>query len=159
MAAYTKYQQFVEDVCKGRHVVSTDTLRVLLTNTAPNVADTVVDTTTTPCTIKSTSNASEIAAGNGYTKKGIALTVTTSSQTTGTMTLAANKAVWTAAGGSFPTARYVSLYNDSNANTTTATRGPIAYWDYGAGGFTLNDTETFTVMFNSTDPGTIFTMT
>lgn len=155
MAAYNKHDIFVEDIMNGKHVLSSDTLRVLLTNTAPVAGDTVVDTTTTTCTIKSTSNAAEIAAGNGYTKKGNALTITTNSQTSGVYTLAANQSVFTASGGSFPTARYVELYNDTQA--TTATRPVIAWWDYGAGGFTLNDTETFTVKFNSANPGTIFT--
>lgn len=157
MAAYNKQNSFLGDVFLGRINLTTDTLRVLLTNTAPVAGDIQVDTTTTPCTIKATSNAVEIAAGNGYTKKGIALTVTTSTFSGATYTLAANKAVWTAAGGSFPTARYVQLYDDTSL--TTATRSVIAWWDYGVGGFTLNDTETFTVMFNSTDPGTIFTAT
>lgn len=155
MAAYTKFNITIQDFMNGVHNLSTAALLILLTNTSPNAADTVVDTTTTPCTIKSTSNAVELAAGNGYTKGGNTLTITTNSQTGGTYTLAANQSVWTAT-GTTPSFRYVCLYNNSAA--TTATRPVIAWWDYGSS-ILLNNTETFTVQFNSTNPGTIFTAT
>lgn len=154
MPAYNKFQSFVEDVCKAKLNVSTDALFVLLTNTAPNAADTVVDTTTGTCTVKATSNAAEIAAGNGYTKKGGALTVTSSSQSGGTMTLAANQVVFTATGSVGPF-RYVVLFDDTSG--TTSTRSVIAWWDYGSS-ISLNNGDTFTVQFNSANPGTIFTM-
>jgi hypothetical protein len=156
MAAYNKHYSFLGDVFLGRINLTSDTLRCLLTNTAPVAGDIQVDTTTTPCTIKATSNAVETAAGNGYTKKGIALTVTTSTYATTTYTLAANQIVWTAAGGAMAAFRYVDLYDDTAL--TTATRPVISWWDYGSS-ITLNDTETFTVQFNSTNPGTIFTCT
>jgi hypothetical protein len=44
------------------------------------------------------------------------------------------------------------LYND-----TAASDNLIAWWDYGSA-VTLNDGETFTVKFNNTTPGTIFTL-
>lgn len=156
MAAYNKHDIFVQNIMNGVHILSSDTLRILLTNTAPVAGDTIVDTTTGTCTIKATSNAAEIAAGNGYTKKGNALTITTSGQTSGTYTLAANQSVWTAAGGTIGPLRYVDLYDDTAA--TTATRPVISWWDYGSS-ITLNSTETFTVQFNSANPGTIFTCT
>lgn len=156
MAAYNKFNSFIADVFLARINLTTDTLSCLLTNTAPVAGDIQVDTTTTPCTIKATSNGSEIAAGNGYVKKGIALTVTTSSQTAGTYTLAANQLVWTASGGTIGALRYVALFDDTSL--TTATRSVIAWWDYGSS-ITLNATETFTVQFNSANPGTIFTAT
>lgn len=157
MAAYNKFNSFVADLCLARLNLTTDTLRILATNTAPVAGDVSVDTTTATCTIISTSNAAEIAAGNGYVKKGIALTVTTSSQTAGTYTLAANQAVWTStlAAGIGPL-RYIALYDDTTL--TTATRCVIAWWDYGSS-ITLNNTETFTTQFNSANPGTIFTLT
>lgn len=155
-SAYNKFNQFVEDVCKKKIDVSTDALFVLLTNTSPNAADTLVDTTTGTCTIKATSNAAEIAAGNGYTKKGGAVTVTTSSQAAGTFTLAANQVVFTAAGGTIGPFRYVALFDDTS--NAAATRSVVSWWDY-ASSITLNDGETFTVKFNSANPGTIFTMT
>jgi hypothetical protein len=154
MAAYNKFNIFIENVMEKVHNLGSDTLRILLTNTSPNAADTIVDTTDTPCTVEATSNAVEVAAGNGYTKKGEALTVTTSAQSGGTYTLAANQIVWTASGGTIGPFRYVVLYNDTGG--TTATRPVISWWDYGSS-ITLADTETFTVQFNSASPGTVFT--
>lgn len=155
MAAYNKFNQFVQDICKKVIDVSADSLFVLLTNTVPNAADTKVDTTTGTCTIASTSNAAEIAAGNGYTKKGGAVTVTTASQTSGTFTLAANQVVFTASGGTIGPFRYAALFDDTSG--TTSTRSVIAWWDYGSA-VTLNSGDTFTVQFNSASPGTIFTL-
>lgn len=155
MAAYNKFNQFVEDLNKKKLDVSADSLLVLLTNTLPNAADTLVDTTTGTCTIKATSNAAEIAAGNGYTKKGGAITVTTASQSAGTFTLAGNQVVFTAAGGTIGPFRYVAMFDDTSG--TTSTRSVVAWWDYGSA-LTLNDGETFTVKFNSANPGTIYTL-
>src|SRR5207253_686261 len=130
MATYNKFNQFVEDLNKKKLDVSADSLLLLLSNTSPNAADIKVDTTTSTCTIASTSNALEIAAGNGYTKKGGALTVTTASQSAGTFTLAANQVVFTASGGAIGPFRYVALFDDTSG--TTSTRSVIAWWDYGS---------------------------
>jgi hypothetical protein len=156
MAAYNKFNSFLGDAFLARINLTTDTLRILFTNAAPNAADIQVDTTTSTCTVKATSNAAEIAAGNGYTKKGPSLTVTTSTFSGATYTLAANQSVTTASGGTIGALRYVVLYDDTSL--TTATRSVISWWDYGSS-ITLNDTETFTVQFNSANPGTIFTAT
>jgi hypothetical protein len=159
MAAYTKFQQFTQDVCQGLHVLKTaagNTLKLMLTNTAPNVADTIVDNSGATAICKATSNATELATGGGYTANGTTIgNPTTASQTSGTFTLAANQVQFVATTG-FGPFRYVALFNDSTA--TSATRPPIAWWDYGAGGVTLAASETFTVKFNSANPGTIFTM-
>ena len=157
MATYNKFNSAIEDLLEGINLQS-DALPVGLwvpgAPTAPNAADNVVDTSTTPCTLKATTNILEIAAGNGYTKKGIALTVTTKGQTSGTYTLAANQAVWTCVTAAMASFRYVVLFDDTAG--AAATRPVIAWWDYGAT-VTLNPGETFTVKFNNTDPGTIFT--
>ena len=156
MATYNKFQQFVEDLAKGGHGVGTHTLKRGLTNTSPNVADTDVDTTLSPDRIISTSNANEIAAGNGYTENGESVTITTSSQVAGTFTLAGNQVVWTGGPAAMATFRYPYLYNITGG--AAATRPVIAWWDYGVGGVTLNVGETFTAKFNNANPGTIFTI-
>lgn len=153
MAAYNKFNSGIADLL-GAINLGSDTLNLLLTNTAPNVADTVVDTTTATCTIKATSLAAEIAAGNGYVKIGASITITTNSQSGGTYTLAGNQIVWTASAGTIGPFRYVTLFDITAA--TTATRPVIAWFDYGSS-ITLNSGETFTVQFNSANPGTIFT--
>lgn len=116
----------------------------------------MVDTTTSTLTIKSTSNSVEIAAGNGYSKGGTSLgTLTTASQSAGTMTVAANQVVFTASGGTIGPFRYIVLYNNSTASTST--RPPIAWWDYGSA-LTLNSGDSFTIQFNGANPGTVFTL-
>src|SRR4051812_9241513 len=113
MATYNKFNQFVEDLAKKKHDVSADSLKLGLTNTSPNAADTVVDTSTSPDTVKATSNAVETASGNGYTEGGNPITVTTAAQAAGTFTLAGNQVVFTASGGSFAAFRYVYMYNNT----------------------------------------------
>jgi hypothetical protein len=62
--------------------------------------------------------------------------------------------VFTATAGGIGPFRYAILYNDTATSPADAL---IAFWDY-ASSVTLADTETFTVKFNNTTPGTIFTL-
>lgn len=145
MASYNKFNCFVENVAEGAHDLGGDTLRAMLTNTAPNAADIQVDTDEAVCQLQSTSNANEIAAGNGYTKKGPDLTVSASEQSGGTYKLTITDEVITASGGTIGPFRYVVLYNDTGG--TSATRPVIGYYDYGSS-ITLNNGETFTLDFD-----------
>ena len=131
MATFTKYQCFVENLAEKVHNLGSDTLKIMLSNAAPNVSTHTVRADST-----------EIGAGSGYTSGGTAVTVTGSSQTSGTYSLTQSAdVVFTASGGTIGPFRYAILYND----TPTSPADPlIAYWDYGSA-VTLNDTETFTV--------------
>ena len=134
MASYVKFQNFVEDLGAGVHDLRAagDTVRVYLSNTAPNVATHTVK-----------ADIAEIAGGNGYTLGGEDVQ-NTYTETGGTATLDGTNIVWTASGGSFGPFRYAIMYND----TPTSPADPlIAYWDYGSS-ITVNDGETFT--FNIT---------
>ena len=71
MAAFNKFQAFVEHVAEGVHNLGSDTLKVMLTNTAPLATNSVK------------ADLTEIAAGNGYTAGGGTLTVSSSAQTAG----------------------------------------------------------------------------
>lgn len=142
MAAFNKFNSFVADVGLKVLNLNTDSLKILLTNTVPNAADTAVDTTATPCNVVSTSNAAEIAAGNGYTKGGTAVGSNAYSQTSGTAKLTGNAVTFSASGGTIGPFRYAVLYD--NTSGTTATRSVIGWWDYGAA-VTLNDGESFKV--------------
>lgn len=135
MATFNKFNQFVEDVAEKVHNLGADTLKVMLTNTAPAATNAVkLDIT-------------EIAAGNGYTAGGTAATISSSAQTSGTYKLVLADVVFTAAGGSIGPFRYVVLYND----TPTAPADPlIGYYDYGSA-VTLATGETFTVDFDATN--------
>jgi hypothetical protein len=147
MAAYNKFNVFVEDLANKIHDLFGspigDTLKVMLVNSPAPVATNSVKADLT-----------EITAGNGYAAGGTAVSAN-GTRATGTVTLDGDQVVFTASGGTIGPFRYPTLYND----TPTAPADPlIAWWDYGAG-LTLNDGETFTVKFNNavTD-GTIFTL-
>jgi hypothetical protein len=139
-AAYNKFQDFVEQLCSGKHDLTAagHVLKVMLTNVAPVATNTIL------------SNLTEISAGFGYSAGGTDVQNTVS-ETTGTCTVGATDVVFTASGGSIGPFRYVVLYND----TQTSPADPlIAWWDYGAA-LTLADGETFTVDFGS---NTLFTL-
>jgi hypothetical protein len=144
MAAFNKFQDFSQQLIKGAHQFSTHVFKVALTNTAPTATDVSwLSGTTAP----------PPAAVFGYTAGGNATTIT-EADVTGTTTVQGTQVVFTAAGGQIGPFRYAILYNDT---TTTPTKAVVAWWDYGSS-ITLNDTETFTLQFNSSTPGTILTL-
>lgn len=128
MAAFNKFHSFVEAVAEKVHNLGADSLKVMLSNTAP-VATNSVKTDIT-----------EIAAGNGYTAGGNVASVSSSAQTSGTYKLVlSDPATWTATGGSIGPVRYAVLYNDTATNKEL-----IGWWDYGSS-VTLATGETFQV--------------
>lgn len=135
MASFNKFQQFVEDLAKKVHNLSSDTLKVLLTNTAPVATNSVK------------ADLTEISAGNGYTAGGTAATITSCEQTTGTVKLILEDVVFTAASGTIGPFRYAVLYNDTPSSPADPL---IGYWDYGSS-ITLADSETFTVDFSASN--------
>lgn len=131
MAAFNKFNSFVDALCKKVHNLGADTLKVMLTNTAPVATNT------------QKSNLTEISAGNGYAAGGTATTPTLSNAS-GTEKLVCTDVVFTATGAVGPF-RYAVLYN------STATNGElIGWWDYGSS-VTLANTDTFTVDFDGTN--------
>jgi hypothetical protein len=132
MASFNKFHSFVEALAEKVHNLGSDTLKVMLTNTAP------VDTNAVKTDI------TEISAGNGYTAGGNTATASASSQTSGTYKLVLDDpATWTAAGGTIGPFRYAVLYNDTATNDEL-----IGWWDYGSS-ITLNAGETFKVDFDA----------
>lgn len=134
MAAFNKFNAFVEDLAEKAHNLGSDVLKVALTNTAPTAADTTWNTTSHPAP----------AAANGYTAGGNTPTISASAQSSGTYKLTLADTTFTAAGGNLGPFRYAILYN------STASAKPIGWWDYGSS-ITLADTETFTVDFDGTN--------
>jgi hypothetical protein len=126
MAAYVKYQ-IGTGILDTTVQAATDSWKIILSNTAPNVA---TDTTA--------ASATELGTAGGYTAGGVTATVTSSSQTAGVKKLilaAPASPTWTASGAGF-TFRYVILYNLTNTQC-------IGYWDYGSAVVML-DTQIFT---------------
>lgn len=135
MASANKFNAFVENLAEKVHNLGADTLKVMLTNTAPVASNSVRGDLT------------EISAGNGYSAGGTAATISSSAQTAGVYKLVLADVVFTASGGSIGPFRYVTLYND----TPTSPADPLIQWyDYGSS-ITLADTETFTVDFDATN--------
>src|SRR6202140_1897710 len=99
MASFNKFNAFVADVANKVHNLGSDTLKVMLTNTAPTATNAVKTDIT------------EIAAGNGYSAGGGAATLVSSAQSGGTYTLKLNNVTFTAAGGSIGPFRYFVLYH------------------------------------------------
>ena len=134
MAAYVKYEVFVEDMWNKIHDLfgTTDTLNIALSNTAPNVATHAVRADIT-----------ELATGNGYTQD-THDTANNSTRSGSTVTMTGTDVVITASGAVGPF-RYAIMYN----TTPAAPADPlIAYWDYGSSP-SLASGETFTVDFGA----------
>jgi hypothetical protein len=135
MATAQSFNAFSEHLAEGVHDLGSDTLKVLLTNTAPVAGNSV------------RADLTELSAGGGYTSGGNAATVTSSSQTSGLYKLVIENVVFTASAGTIGPFRYAVLYND----TPTSPADPlIKFWDYGAS-ITLQDGETFTFDADATD--------
>lgn len=133
MAAFNKFNSFVEALAEKVHNLGSDTLKVMLTNTAPVATNSVK------------ADLTEISAGNGYTAGGNTASVTSSAQTSGTYKLVlGDPATWTASGGSIGPFRYAALYNDTATNKEL-----IGWWDYGSS-ITLAAGESFAVDFDPT---------
>ena len=133
MAAFVKFQDFVEQLGKGVHQLHAagHMLKVYLTNNTPDVAlDAVI------------ADLVGITEQNGYAAADIQNDYT---EATGTGTMTGVDVVWTGTGAGFGPFRYVVLYND----TPVAPADPlVAYWDYGSSISVLAG-ETFTVDFGA----------
>lgn len=135
MAAYNKFQDYVDQLNRGVHNWASHTFKAALTNTAPVATNTVF------------ANITEIAAGNGYSAGGMTLDTVTLTETTGTAKVTIADEVLTASGGSIGPFRYVVIYND----TPTSPADPLVAWyDYGSS-ITLLTSETFTLDFDATN--------
>lgn len=133
MAAFNKFNAFVEDIYEGKHNLGSDTLKVMLTLVAPVASNSAKGDLT------------EIAAGNGYTAGGSAVTITSSAQTGGTYKLVGDDVVFTASGGAIADFRYAVLYNDTEASDAL-----IGWWDNGAT-VSLGDGDSVTIDLDQTN--------
>ena len=133
MATYNKFNAFVENIAEKVFNLGADTLKVMLTNSAPLAAN------------SQKSDLTDISAGNGYTAGGTAATISSSAQSSGTYKLVLADVVFTASGGSTGPFRYAVLHDDTATNKEL-----IGWWDYGSS-ITLASGETFTVDFDPSD--------
>lgn len=135
MAAYNKFQAFVEHLAEKVHNLGSDSLKILCSNVAPVATNSLK------------ADITEIAAGNGYVAGGFALTISSSAQAAGVYKLVIADLTFSAAGGAMAAFRYLVAYND----TPTSPADPlIDWWDYGSA-VTLADGEPFTLDFDATN--------
>jgi len=141
MATYNKFNDFTEQQLIGTHDWDTNVFKIMLTNSAPIAANTVK------------ADLTEIALVNGYPGTNTTtITVTGDTPSLGYTTVQGTQVQFAASGGSIGPFRYAVLYND-----TAASKNLVAWWDNGSA-VTLSAGDTFTVKFNNTTPGTIFTL-
>ena len=130
MAAFNKFNDFIEQLGLKNHNLNVDLLKVFLTDEAPLAADTIKG------------DMVEITAGNGYTAGGED-SQNTYTETGGTASCVGVDITWAAGGGTIGPFRYAVLYNDSGA-----TKYLVGWWDRGSS-LTLADGESFTVDFGT----------
>ncbi len=140
MLTAQKFQSFVNQLGLGTFNLNTDTLKLMLTNVAPVVTNTIK------------ANLTEIAAGGGYTAGGED-TQNSWAASVGTATLTGTEITWVATVGGMAQFRYLALYDDTPAGD------PLAiFWD-NAVAVTLAEGESFIARFNNGSPtGTIATL-
>lgn len=118
MSTFVKYEKFTEDFGNKVHDLfgTDDTLKVALTNTAPNVATHTV-----------LADITELSTANGYTAGGVD-TQNNGTRSGGVLSVVGTDVTdaWTATGAGF-TFRYAVLYNDTPVGDPL-----IGYWDYGS---------------------------
>ena len=130
MATYTKFQCFVEDLAEKKHNLASDTLKVAFSN-ASNAPSASADAVLGDISTIATTNLDSVT-----------LTVSSSSQTSGTYKLVVADKTMTASGAVGPF-QYVIIYNDTAANDEL-----IAWYDYGSE-VTLASGDTFKLDFGT----------
>src|SRR3954464_293081 len=125
MAAFLKFDSFVEALAEKVHSLGSDQIVVALTNSAPSAANTVL------------ANITQISYTNLSTRNVVTIS---SSQTGGVYTLVLTDLVLTASGAVGPF-QYIVLYNDTATNDEL-----IGRYDYGSS-ISLANGETFTIDF------------
>lgn len=129
MAAFNKFNPFVEALAEKVHNLGSDQLAVALTANAPSAANAVL------------ADLTQISYASLSSRN---ITTASSTQTSGTYKLTLNDLTLTAS-GSVPPFRYVAIFND-----TAASKNLIGWYDYGSN-VTLNSGETFTIDFDGTN--------
>lgn len=126
-----KANTWVDYLCKGAVNLSTDSIKAMLTNTAPVATNAKY----------SDISATELATGNGYTAGGAVVAGTGVTNAAGVESFAANASTWTSNTGSMGPFRYIVYYDD-----TSVDKAIIGSYDYGSS-ITLNGAagESFTI--------------
>lgn len=134
VVALSKFNNFSKSVAHGKHNLGSDSLKIVLSLTAPLA------------TAQTLSDITQIASGNGYTSGGNRAIAETSDQTDGIYKLTLNNPnPWIAVTGSMASFRYAVMYN-----ATATAKDLICYWDYGSA-ITLTVGQVFSTAFDETN--------
>ncbi len=131
MVAFNKFYSTTEDIAEKQNNLGSDTLKVMLSNTTPIATNSAY----------SDLSGAEVANGGGYTTGGASVSISSSTQTTGTYKLVIGNASWTGSGSGFGPYRYATLYDSTSGRL-------LGWWDYGSSVSTLSG-ETFAVQFDA----------
>ncbi len=129
MATYQKFNPFLLALANKKINLATDTIKFMLTNTAPVATNGVK------------ADITEISGG-GYPSGGYAVTVSSVAQTSGQVKVVADDQTITASGGAVGAFRYLVAYSDTATN-----KDLINFLDYGSS-ITLATGESLDVDFN-----------
>jgi len=102
MPALQKFNDFAEQVLRGKHDFGSHTFKVALSNTAPSATNTVL------------ADIAQVAATGGYVAGGFQLDSVALTEAAGNAKVVIADEVITAAGGSIGPFRYVVIYNDTS---------------------------------------------
>jgi hypothetical protein len=131
-ATFNKINVFVQNLGLKTESLgaAADVIKIMLTDTAPVATNTVK------------ANITQISGTNGYTTDGNVCTVTSWTQTSGTLKwIVGSPTLWTAAGGTIGPFRYAVIYDFTTGNL-------IGWYDYTAE-ITLQIGDTFTVTLDA----------
>lgn len=130
---FNKFNTFVLELGKGTHNFPSDTVKVVLSNSAPSAANTKL------------SDITQISGTNGYTTGGSTATVSSWTQSSGTAKLILADVTFSASGSVGPF-RYAVLYNDTAPNDEL-----IGWYDYGSALTMANSGDQFVVDFDGSN--------
>ena len=137
MATFNKLNNVAALPWNGGCILSTDVLKIILTNTTPVATNSVYADV----------SGNELATANGYTAGGATVTTVSSTQSAGLWKFIGTAAspTWTASGAVGPF-RFVILYDSTP--TTPFLKPLLGWWDYGSS-LTMQSGDTFTVQFDA----------
>lgn len=132
MASFNKFYQTSQNLADGVYDLSSDTLKVALSNTLPINTNAVL------------ADISEIPSGNGYVSGGNTAAVVSCVQTLGVLKLVLSNTTFAASGGSIGPLRYAVLYD----STPTSPLKPLLGWFDNGSSITLTSGTTLAIVFN-----------
>lgn len=139
MSSFNKFNAWVQNLCNGGINLSSDTCKVMLTNTLPVATN----------SLYADVSGSEITGGGttGYTTGGVSVTAPSSTQTAGLQTFTGTIAspTWTAGASGMGPFRYFVIYDSTPSSPLKPLLG---WWDYGSS-LTLTVGQTFTITISS----------